>query len=282
MGKKLFILLVGVMILFGAGSVYPYTTANYPTNFTISQPTSGTSPVYSAVFSFVNNMTKSKVDTIRIINSADSTVFAVVDTSIITKWSGINTTNKLFSFTLTSLQPATTYSFRLVMSPNDTATVLGFYSNAVSFTTPFIPKYSEPDDEYSYLKVEPLKMQRWDSWPLFGISNISFTMVGATDTDSTIYYQPWKYNNVNVISSCAADSINCTLLWYSGTYDFTLSKPKMAFVDSINITSAGVARTGSLGVPVDNGMYFKLRNNTGAGGVSNPQTFTLILNRNRD
>jgi len=265
--KKFITIVIGLLM---TGLAYGATA---PINFVMSTPIAGYTPVSVIKIQFDMQVATAGYDSIIVVSSADSSVcVATIDTTGIV-W-GIG---KHYTGYVTGLNPDASYKWMIRVLKGSTHT----QSNADTLSTLTIPLNNERLDP-NITTLDPVKIKRWDSWQAYGLDNRIFTMVGETDADSTIYYAPWKYNNVFGVASCASDSVNCTLLWYAGYYEKPGIAPKMAFVDSLNIISVGNFNTGSLGVPVDNAMYFKLRNNTGAGGVSNPQTFTLILNRNRD
>jgi hypothetical protein len=265
---KRLLFVIGFMLIYGIAY-----SATAPTEFTMTAPSKFYSPAQAIKCTFkVQVAASSGYDSLIIVNDGNDSLVTVAAIDLATLTFGVGQLNTVY---VTGLNEATSYAWQIRVLKGATNTT----SNEDTLSTLAIPlnNYGTTSND-----IDALKLMRWDSWPAYNIKNTTFTLIGETDSDSTIYYPPWKYGNVNIEVSCDADSVNSTILWYAGVYGAISDAPLMAFVDSLNITAAGFYNTGTLGIPKNSAAKFKIRNNTGAGGVSNPQTYKLWLNLNKD
>jgi len=242
-------------------------TATAPTNFTMTRPTTTYAPQVTIVCTFTMQVVAAGYDSIIIVENSDSTVtVSVVDTTGI-NW-GVGSTNTV---NVTGLTPNTSYKWQIRVLKGSTHTT----SNGDTLSTLPILHVGDgvPESQGSLMGVP---MLRWDTYLPYSIRNSSVLLTSSADTDSTCFYNPWKYTNITV--KVTGDSCACTALIYAGYTGSDESVPRVTLVDSLNITEAGIYNSGTLTLPPTYGFYVKWRGDTDCGYT----TLTTWLNRNRD
>jgi hypothetical protein len=247
-------------------------SATPPTVFTMSYPT-GT--YYPGVVIKVTMKVQAVYDSIIVTTAGDSLAnsgyVATLDTTGVTWAAGSSN-----SWYITSMTPFTTYRWMVRVSKTGTKT----FSNSDTLTTLPITFVADgvPDTQNNLMGV---RMLRWDSWLPYSIRNTTITLTGASDTDSSCVYNPWKYTNLTIVASGHADSTKATMLIMAGYTGTDESKFRVTAVDSLNITAPGVYNTGTLTIPPSYGYYVKYRADADNGTVT-PTTIKTWANKNRN
>jgi len=242
-------------------------TATPPTEFTMSRPTTTYAPQVTIK---VTMKVQAVYDSIVITTAGDSlagsgSYIANLDTTGVT-W----TAGSLNTWYISSLTPNTSYKWMVrVFKTSPT------YTNSDTLSTLPILHIGDgvPESQGSLMGVP---MLRWDTYLPYSIRNSSVLLTSSADTDSTCFYNPWKYTNITV--KATGDSCACTALIYAGYTGSDESVPRVTLVDSLNITEAGIYNSGTLTLPPTYGFYVKWRGDTDCGYT----TLTTWLNRNRD
>jgi hypothetical protein len=263
--KKVFILLIA-MLLIGSSAF----ALNAPTLFTMTTPPNTYSPTSVIYVSFKMPANAAVWDSILVVSNADSTVeYAAIDTTGIT-WTA-NATNTV---AITGLTPGTSYAWQIRVVDVDTTVT----SNGDTLST---KKINVGAWEANATGAHDMgrQMRRWDSWFYWNppLDNKVITLVGETDTDSTVVYNSWDYDNVTIVAY--GDSVNFVARAYAG-YCFG-DTMKVELADTVAVTSAGTYHfAGGMNLPTSAHFYIKLEAQSG-NDVSSGSTVKLFLNRSR-
>ena len=254
--KKLFVGLL-MMICFTQ-----YANAlSTPTGFIISAPaTAGQNPLTTVRLRFaaLDSINKANADSVHIRVKADSTVvfYFAYDPSLMTAAKDT---------ILSGLSPNTQYIWAVsvdsadvrVLSTPDTMTTTWIGIESPSRGSNLLTFLDDP------MRLATSIVPSIMSSPMSGVSTAfdttTITLTGTGDAESTMVYQPWKYNRIRLIS--AVDSSSFTALLYAGDGDST-NGWNFELRDSLNVTTTGT-HIFSPRIPVDSHFYLKLRKDAG-------------------
>ena len=245
------------------GESTPDTTA---TNALVFTMTAGTNPKGWIDFTVTDMLDTTGVaaDTLCVVNADDSVIVFDYTAAQGRDWTG---------GTIDGLSPYTEYHWAIA-ARNKAVAGTHILSNADTLTTARVDYESHVSP--SLLTLNGLEMLKATSHMAGDLDTTTVVLSGAADTESTIVYQPWKYNDVTVKVTGAADSCKGTILAYAGYVGD--SDNVVQLVDSLNVTAAGVYHFNPLELPVSTHFYLKFRGDADNGAAT---TFTLRLNRDR-
>lgn len=182
------------------------------------------------------------------------------------------------NYTITGLTPFTQYIWRLKADS----------ANAVRSSLPDTISTKRMNMESIWftninLDEKGKIMYRWDSWKDDNLKFDYITLEGATDSDSTIWYEAAPHTSINGFAWGHADSTKFVLRIYAG-YPFSdETKYWQTLQDTLLVSSPGPFDTGSLDMSPNGWFYIKAVGKTdNAGGDTSDSTyFKLRLNRSR-
>jgi hypothetical protein len=202
----------------------------------------------------------SKVDSVRVSNSADSALIKLIAYNDSTRRPKM-TSSTVLKDTVSSKSPATEYIWYCIYDSSGVDRQ-GWSLAAIDTATTYNVQFE--DLVNSTLKeIYGLFLQA-TSWFKTGVRDTEFTIVDSSGRDSTIVYEVWPFNGIQVV--CLEDSSLLEAVCMAGygsmavggSWYFTPS-------DTLTVTAAGY-HLKSWSIPVGAKYYYVLfRGNTGAG-----------------
>lgn len=208
-------------------------------------------------------------DTIMIVLQSDSTLVFYMNASDYAYHEAIDTT-------ITGLKPFTLYSWVARFDSSDTKSA----SNGATATT---KRMNTEADWYRTIDLNEKGklMYRFDSWAASRYVEDSITLIGASDTDSTIWYECGEYTSFLAAVFGHADSCKFTLEVWAGYPHEDETFYWVTLRDSLVVTAPGVFDSETLDIPPNAMFYIKAISTTDNDpNVTNDSTYVAIrLNR---
>lgn len=166
------------------------------------------------------------------------------------------------AYTVHNLLP--NYTYRFILRSDSTGSSVKAYSVYGAGLTQLTERVNNETqwNTRSSINEKGKQIYRADSWRGTLLKYDTITLFGASDTDSTIWYNSAPYIGINGWAYGHADSTKLTIeVWvgYKGD-DETVAWEVLK--DSLVITSPGAFMSGNLNIPVSSFFHFKLHGNT--------------------
>ncbi len=227
---------------------------------------SATNPKTTVDWTITDMLDSTGVDSICIVNTADSSIMAYFPT------------DRTTSGSLTGLSPNTTYMLGFA---NRTGGAAHYLANLDTITTSTIDV--EPSSHGTFRDVGDILTHKGEPMRTATSHNVynasasldttTFNLYAEAGLDSSMHYIPWTTNDVMFV--CDDDSAAYTVLAYSGSYKSGLGY-HFELKDSLNVTATGT-HVKSFTLPMTEFFYLVFRGDADCGYID----IKAYLNRDR-